>query len=143
MDTRELAATMQTIAGPDVAAELGWIAPSDDSLGSYAEIVVDALQLAGGADPAAIEPIILRAAARVALWRAVMEQTVAHYDVTPPDGVRMVRQKMHEHARGMYRVARSEAQAVGVPGLAVPSIALRQVIQRRIGGAPLVEPEFG
>lgn len=142
MDALELATFMHTTAGPDVTGELGWSTPDDESLGQYQELVTDTLYMVEADDASAVEPPVLRAAGRVALWRAVMEHTVAFYDVTPPDGVRMIRQKMHEQARQMYKVARSEARALGVPGLSVPAIVYRSVIDRRVGPAPTVESEF-
>lgn len=109
--TREtLASWLHTVAGPSVAGVLGWTAP-----GSYEEIVNDALLALGiTATEDADDVAALRAAARVALWQAVVEQTATHYDVTMPDGVRVVRNQIQEQALRALSIARRAAMEAGV-----------------------------
>ncbi|HBY46022.1 MAG TPA: hypothetical protein DEU95_06275 [Chloroflexi bacterium] len=120
--TREmLSAWLHTVAGPSVAGVLGWSAPS-----SYDEIINDALFALGGTAPDDVADIAaLRAAARVALWQAVVEQTTTLYDVTMPDGVRVVRNQIQEQALAALRTARRAAMEAGVT-LAVGRAEWRQ-----------------
>lgn len=105
----ELALYLHSVVGPNVVAILGWSAPD-----SYSEIVTDAVLSYGVEDIAEADNISkLRAIARMHVWRAVMEQTTGHYDLTMPDGIRAERNQIHQQAKGAYLEARKEAMRHG------------------------------
>lgn len=105
----ELALYLHSVVGPNVAAILGWSAPD-----SYSEIVTDAVLSYGVEDIAEADNISkLRAIARMHVWRAVMEQTTGHYDLTMPDGIRAERNQLHQQAKGAYLEARKVAMRHG------------------------------
>lgn len=107
--TDQLAAYMHGVIGPNVAAILGWTAP-----GSYTEIVTDAVLSYGVDDISKADDMLkLRSIARMEVWRAVRDQTSAHYDLTMPDGIRAERNQINSQAQTAYLEARKDAMRHG------------------------------
>lgn len=99
----ELAAYMHSVLG-SVATALGWSVAGE----SYVEPVNETLAAYGVDDIAAISGraniVKLRALARREVWRAVVAQSAAHYDVTA-DGASLTRSQIQAQAREQLRLA--------------------------------------
>lgn len=131
-----LKAYMHAVLGP-VATTLGWTVDG----GSYNEAANEAIAAYGVDD---VETVAgrdairaLRAVARREAWRAVMQATASHYDLTT-DGASRHRSQMHAQAREMFALADGECTALGVDA----SSATYQVGADPIGyGDPYAAPE--
>lgn len=116
----ELATYMHAVLGK-TARVLGWTVQ-----GSYDEAVNDAAILCGVSDVAAVSDIEkLRAAARLAVWRAVEADTAANFRFAT-DQQSFDRQQVHGHAVAMVKRARVEAMRHGVE-LAVTATPIRHI----------------
>jgi len=95
------------------ANALGWSVAGGD----YAEIVNDALLIAGVSDITTVAgagPMrLLRIAGQIALWQAVVAAFVGDYDFEA-DGGRYDRDQLFQHAKAMLAMARGQGVVAGL-----------------------------
>lgn len=115
-----LAAYMHDVLGP-VATALGWTVLA----GNYDEAVNEAVALMDTDDVTTItgrEAIMaLRTAARREVWRAVMQATAGHYDLST-DGASRHRSQMYKQAQMQFALADSELGMLGIGAAYVATI---------------------
>jgi len=104
-----------------VATMLGWSPDGAD----YDEAVDEAIASYGVDDISAItgrdNVRKLRALARREVWRAVMQATTGHYDVTT-DGASRNRSQMHVQAREQFDLADAACMSYGEDGYTISSV---------------------
>lgn len=124
---QQLAVLMHALLGGTADDALGWVEGTSDA-GDYAEPVVDALLLYGVPTIAAATDIgKLRAAARVAVWRAAM-QALADRHQYSIETDQIAIQQHYDHAEKQAALAEADAMAYGLIGAAtVRGTRLRSV----------------
>jgi len=107
----ELIAYMQGVIGPDVRAALNWQAPED-----YEQIVWSVQRMLGlDSIESASDMVALEAAARYAVWDAVVRHSVAWHDIST-DGQSLSLSQVHDHAVAQRNAAALELGRLGAPG---------------------------
>lgn len=104
---------MHTLLG-GVATVLGWTEPNSGSLEQYSEPINDTLIMVGVDDIADATDIEkLRAAARLAVWDKVVDETATYYPFAT-DQQRFDRDVIHQQALGRLKEARIQAFKHGI-----------------------------
>jgi hypothetical protein len=112
---QQLAVLMRHLLGGTADDALGWVEGTSDA-GDYAEPVVDALLLYGVTTIAAATDVgRLRAAARVAVWRAAM-QALADRHQYSLENDQIAIQQHYDHAEKQAALAEADAMAYGLTG---------------------------
>jgi hypothetical protein len=109
----QLAVYMRRLLGGTADDALGWVEGGADA-GDYAEPVIDALLLYGVTTIAAATDIgKLRAAARVAVWRAAMQALSDRHQYSVETDMVMLQQH-YDHAERQCALAEADAMAHGL-----------------------------